>query len=238
MNTTMLLRTCIATISAVCVVACSPSEELPSRYFPLQEGLQWEYWVVSETPYERNESELKITNAGPWELGNQQYYIRKTSTGNYYYIQDRDDGIVRSSKRTIVEPAPRFGVAERYVIKYPLQAGTQWSYKAKPYLLARHAPTANELKEIINYQMDWTIVSDDVKLSVPAGEFENCLHLQGKSLVEVPRSLGVATDEVLFETNEWYAPNVGLVKVVHEEKSYSEQAYGGSISLVLMSFDD
>ena len=237
MNTTMLFRIRTVMIVAACMVVCGCSEELPSGYFPLQQGLEWKYWVVSETPYERNESELQITNAGIWEVGNQQYHIRKTNTGNYYYIQDRQDGIVRSSKRTIIEAYPRLGVAERYVIKYPLQVGTQWSYKSKPYLLARHAPTVNELKEIVNYQMDWEIVSDDVKLSVPAGEFENCLHIQGKALVEVPRSLGVATDEVLFETNEWYAPNVGLVKIVHEEKSYSEQAYGGSISLVLMSFN-
>ncbi len=238
MNTTMLFRICTVAVVAACMVACDRGKEMTSSYFPLQQELEWNYLVVSETPYDRNESELKIDNAGIWEDKNKQYHVRRTNTGNYYYIQDRNDGIVRATKRTIVEAYPRLGVAERYIIKYPVQAGTQWSHKAKPYLLARHTPTSNELKQIVNYTMDWEIVGNDAKISVPAGEFENCLHIQGKALVEVPRSLGVATDEVWFETNEWYAPNVGLIKLVHEEKAYSDQAYGGSISLVLMSFND
>ena len=237
MNTATISRGCAIAIIVASTVACNHNDEIPSGYFPLQENLVWKYWVVAKTPHERNESELQITNIGVWEDGNEQYYVRKTNTGNYYYIQERDDGIVRVTKRTIAEYYPRLGMAERYVIKYPLQAGTQWSYNTKPYLLDRPFPTSKEIKRTIDYEMDWEIVGNDETISVPQGEFENCLHIRGRALVDVPRALSVARDEVLFETDEWYAPNVGLIKLVHKEKVDSDQAFGGSITMILTTFD-
>ena len=232
-----IFRICGIAMIAVSLVACDRKSESPSGYFPLQQNLIWKYLVVSETPYERHESELQITNTGTHEDRNKQYHVRKTNTGNYYYLQERDDGIVRVTKRTINEYHPRPPVAERYVLKYPLQAGTQWSYHTKPYLLDRPFPTSKEIKRLIDYKMDWQIVANDKTIVVPGGQFENCLHVRGTALVDIPRALGVARDEVLFETEEWYAPNVGLVKLIHKEKVDSDQAYGGSITMVLTNFN-
>jgi len=219
------------------LVACQRGGEISSDYFPLHEDLIWKYAVLTETPYLSEEVELRITNVGISEFNDEEYYVRKTSTGNYYYLQPRDDGIVRVTKRTVFESYPRRDVAERYVLKYPLQPGTQWSHVTKPYLLDRPFPTNGSLKEVINYQLDWEIVGDNETVLVPAGQFENCLHVRGYAWIKVPYSLGFDKDDVFFETNEWYAPGVGLVKILHSEKVESTQAYGGTITMVLESFD-
>lgn len=222
--------------AAACILLAACRGEPPQGYFPLEKGLSWRYEVERITPNERRESQLQITNLGEREFQGRFYQVRKTDTGNFYYLQKRDDGIVRVSKRTIDEPRPRRGMQQRYVIKYPVEVGTYWSYQVEPHLLERPVETRRRLKRWIDYEMDWRIEATDAKVEVPAGRFEGCLHLRGTATIEVPRALSIARDKVTFTTDEWYAPNVGLVRVEHKEIENSDQLYGGSITMALSEF--
>ena len=55
----------------------------------------------------------------------------------------------------------------------------------------------------------------------------------------MPQSFWIlpATRTVRFEVNEWYAPNVGLVKLTHEERTNSEEMLGGKMALELVAFE-
>lgn len=221
--------------AAACIVGACASET-PQGYFPLDQGLAWSYKVTKTTPYERDSSTLRIENLGARHIDGELHHVRKTSTGNFYYLQRIDEGIVRTTKRTLIERRPRGVVRDRFVLKYPLAPGTRWSYPVKPYLLARPFPEEVELKRAFDYEMDWRIVADGETVEVPAGRFERCLHVRGEASVEIARSLSIARDTVVFRTDEWYAPGVGLVLLEHAEIVDSDQAYGGSITMGLTGF--
>ena len=225
-----LLPAAVACLAA----ACRP--DAPSGYFPLDEGLAWSYKVTKTTPYKRDVSTLRIENLGAQDVGGEAHHVRKTSSGNFYYLQRLNDGIVRTSKRTLIERRPRRLAYDRFVLKFPPTPGTRWSYQVKPYLLARPFREEVELRRAFDYQMDWRIVADDADVETPAGRFDGCLHVRGEARMEIARSLSVARDTVVFRTDEWYAPGVGLVLLEHAEIVDSDQAYGGSIKMSLTGF--
>lgn len=224
-------------VAAACALLAACRSEPPQGFFPLERGLSWQYEVERITPDERRESRLQITNLGEREFGGEIYYVRKTDTGNFYYLQIHNDGVVRISKRTIDEPHPRRGMQKRYVLKYPVEVGAQWSYQVEPHLLERPIESKRKLKRWIDYEMDWRVEATDAKVEVPAGRFSGCLHLRGTATIEVPRALSIAKDKVTFTTDEWYAPNVGLVRLEHHELENSEHLSGGSITLALSEFE-
>ena len=228
-------RYLIVVAAYVLLVSCR--SEAPRGYFPLEQGLSWEYEVATITPKERLASRLRIVNLGRREFEGEVYHVRKTSTGNFYYLQKNDDGVVRVSKRTIDEPHPRPGMQQRYVIKYPVEIGTRWSYQVKPHLLERPVETKRGLKRWVDYEMEWRIEATDAQVDVPAGRFEGCLHLRGMATIDVPRALSIARDKVTFITDEWYAPNIGLVRLEHRELEDSDQLHGGSIAMALSGFE-
>ena len=222
--------------AAACVVGACRPEAPPRGYFPLDEGLAWSYKVTKTTPYKSDVSTLRVENLGARRVDGEIHHVRKTDTGNFYYLQQLDEGIVRTTKRTLIERRPRRVAYDRFVLKYPPTPGTRWSYQVKPYLLARPFREEVELRRAFDYQMDWRIVADGETVEVPAGRFERCLHVRGEARVEIARSLSVARDTVVFSTDEWYAPGVGLVLLKHAEVVDSNQAYGGSITMSLSGF--
>ena len=222
---------------AVCLSLVACRGESPLGYFPLQPGLSWDYHVETVTPQARRENRLRITNLGVSEFDGKNYHVRKTDTGNFYYFDQRHDGIVRVSKRTIIEPYPRANMQERPVFRQPAEVGAQWSYLVKPHLIKRTFETGKILKHEISYLMNWRIEGVDARVEVPAGRFENCLHVRGTATFDVPRVLSSIKDVITFTTDEWYAPGVGLVRVEHSEAVDSDQVDGGSITMALTHFE-
>lgn len=222
----------LALLSA-CLTGCG---EAPSGYFPLQPGLVWHYQVVTEDAKGKREDTLAITNYGKVS-DDSEYYVRGTSSGNYYYITKRDDSIMRVARSSIIEPELKLDDPARFIIKEPLQAGTKWEHRMRPYLLT--SQTAPTIKEAVRYLADWEIVATDATIEVPQGRFENCLHVQGYAEVAVPRSrlLHLMPHIMHFQIDEWYAPGVGLVKLEYAETTDSEELMGGTINIDLIALD-
>ncbi len=221
---------------AACLLLAACRGEAPQGYFPLQPGLSWHYLVDTVTPKEHSESRLRITSLGVREFDGKAYHVRKTDSGNFYYLEQRHDGIVRVSKRTIIEPYPRANIQERLVFRQPPEVGAEWSYLVKPHLVKRTFETSKILKREIDYRMVWRIEAVDAEVEVPAGRFEGCLHVRGTAQFDVPRVLSSAKDVITFTTDEWYASNVGLVRLEHSEMVNSDQIDDGSVTMMLTEF--
>ena len=164
--------------------------------------------------------------------------MRKTNTGHFYYLQQRGEDLVRLATRNLTQRHPQFDETPRFVIKSPLKTGTKWKQIAKPYLLYRpHQSNSEMLRRLVDYEMTWEIIATDDTVEVAAGRFEHCLHIRGTGAASIQRPLSIARDEVMFTTSEWYAPQVGLVRLEHHEDLDSNQTTGGAITLELVEFN-
>lgn len=218
---------------ALLLVSCNSNSD---AYFPLEKGLKWRYQISSVTPHYKNKDILVIKNLGVQTIDQEDLYVRRTSAGTDYYFVKENQDVRRVAKRTVVELRPKFDEENRYVIKGSLKPGASWTYKGQPYLLDRPFPTDYELRRIVRFPMTYKIVSVSEDVKTKAGLFKDCIHVKGIAIVDIGRILSIVQDEVKFTTDEWYAPGVGLVKLVRFEDVDSKHAYGGKVELNLVEF--
>jgi hypothetical protein len=108
-----------------------------------------------------------------------------------------------------------------YVLKQPLQAGTQWSsiwQSAQP-----SGPFV--------FPITKTIAATDEVITVPAGGFRGCVRIEIAGSASLPDS--GATLRV--QGREWYAPGVGYVKGSFQEEVVGAPERGTEIRFALQS---
>lgn len=216
------------------------------RYFPLQEGLSWNYRVTTEylDENESHQTQLEISSLGQQRFGEHQYYVRRTSSGIDYYINVDEQGVYRSGLRTLVELKPRLDAEKRFVLKYPLEPGTNWLEFSKPMILLNVFPTRQRITGI-NFPMSYSIESTSESVTVPAGTFANCIKVVGQGVAEMYTDGVNGFNEIPILVEEWYAPDVGLIKLVRYEMdgetikvSETPAFLGGNTRLELIAFKD
>ena len=163
--------------------------------------------------------------------------VRVTDQGTRYYIRATDDGIFRVAKRTLVELYPRLDKARRWILKQPLQLGNTWSYETHPYVLHRVQPYKESLAKGINFKMAFQIASLTDSVDVPAGRFEKCIRVDGDAQLTVYADGRTGYQDIKINYSEWYAPGVGLVKLIREEPLDTDVFVGGRVVFELERFE-
>lgn len=211
-----------------------------TAYFPLDPGMNWHYRVTSEIKnLGKEHSEMLVANRGTMTVDGQKVAPRMYQDGHIYYYVAQDDGILLVADRALgqeTKPAQ----PDQFALKYPLDTGTSWPVHSQTYLLRRQifSPTAVIMVPItapidITYSIEGK--TDTVK--VPAGVFHDCLRLHGTA--SAVRDLGerIGDAEVKIDTTEWFAPGVGLVKMVRSEDSHPESPASGTMTIELERMD-
>lgn len=197
---------------------CSCSEEPQgNQYFPLQKGLELTYKVTTEYPKDKQQSELTISNIGKINFDEKSYFVRRTSSGIDYYHNHDETGTFREGLRTLVELKPRLDLERRYVLKLPLEVGSSWSEITRPLLLMRVHPYKELAAPDSQIPMAYEIESISETITVAAGTFDNCIKVVAEGKTEVYTDPVNGYTDIPFFVEEWYAPNVGLVKLVRSE---------------------
>ncbi|MDG0996819.1 MAG: hypothetical protein P8O97_06730 [Gammaproteobacteria bacterium] len=214
--------------------ACDQDKSNQS-YFPLNNNSQYIYETTTTTPLAKENNQYSVKNLGQKLLDDKLLFVRQTSLGTeYYFNEDKASGdIIRIAKRTSAELKPVYDIAHRYVLKQPLITGTEWLVPARAYLMGRPFPTEYELKDTLRFDMQYQIISTTESIKVPAGTYENCLHIRGYASFKMGRLLTVIQDHVEVTTDEWYAKGIGLVKLHRKESVDSKYAYGGDYEMQL-----
>ncbi len=185
-------------------------------YFPLQSGLKWEYKLTTTYIDETTRELVTLENIGKETYGENTYYVRRSSYGIDYYLNADESGVHRDALRTLVELMPRLDSSPRFVLKYPLEVGASWQVITKPIILLRVFPNRH-LAEATQVPMIFEIVSLSETVTVPAGEFKNCIKLEALGETEIYTDGVNGYTAIPFKIEEWYAPDVGLVKQVRYE---------------------
>lgn len=224
-----LLMLCLTT-------ACTRESADSASYFPLAAGMQWRYRVTTEVEGRLDVSRLVQRNIGIEELDGVPHTVRVTDNGTRYYVRDSKDGIMRTAKRTIVELKPQPDRPPRWILRRPFAVGNTWSQETHPYVLRRLHPYDNRLARNIEFKMAYQIAALDDTVDVPAGRFENCIRVDGDAQLTIYADGRTGYQDIAVNTSEWYAPGIGLVKLVRSEPLSGEVFAGGQIVMELEGF--
>lgn len=219
-----------ACLMILCLLpACTQETDDSDSYFPLAPGLSWTYRVTTDVAGNNKEERLEERNAEVQELNGQTYTVRVTDRGTRYYVREDAGGVYRAAKRTIVELRPKPDIPHRWILKRPFQIGSTWSQETHPYVLRRVQPYEETLAKSIKFKMAYQISALTDTVEVPAGRFENCIRVDGDAQLTVYADGRTGYQDIKINTSEWYAPGVGLVKLVRSEPLSGEVFAGGHI---------
>lgn len=207
-------------------------------HFPLHAGARWTYAVSETTEHGvRTEHNLAIRNLGAANVEGTTLHVRRTSSGTEYYIGRDDTGTFRAAKRTIVEAVAQSDAERRYILRHPLQVGTNWRAPTHAYIVQRVHPYRERFHRSTRLTMHYQIASVNDAVTVPAGVFRDCIKVTGEATLALyvdPRS---GTHEIPIMTSEWYAPGVGLVRLERHEPLNTSQFSGGKVVIDLTEYN-
>jgi len=195
-------------IGILVVAGC---EKQSPDYFPLDENLVYEYSILQQVNDEKHKAKLVIVGLPAAKNGDEIIYPRITAGGVMLYFQKRPGGIYYSGDT---------GVAGHLLLKYPLQQNATWRAASDIYILKRRHESFAGGESFISLggmvSLGYRIVGLHELVQVPAGRFENCVRVDAAGTMPVEeRTRGIK--KINIEQTEWYAPNVGLVKMTRKE---------------------
>jgi hypothetical protein len=164
-------------------------DELNESYFPLKEGMHWEYNVISDQGATKK---LLITNLAPPEVKGTKVTPRKWELGGSTFIElmkQDETGVYRYAEQKGEQAPPTLITPMECHLKFPIGDGSSWNMAAK---------LGNST---VNISLTIESLSDEVK--VPAGTFKDCIKL---------KQVGENDAGTSVMGYEWYAPKVGVVK--------------------------
>lgn len=227
---------------AAMLAGCQP--DIPADdYFPLQNGLRWHYQVEQDLASGLSTRRFSIENLGSATLGGkyqtEEVWLRRTSDGTDYYIVRDDNGTWRVAKRAVVELEPQIDDPERKILPSisGIAVGDNWNADGMSYALRKSASEAVPNPEDVRFNMEFEVVALDDRVSVPAGVFENCVQVEGRAVFSLYVDPRLGYMDIPVTQTEWYAPGVGLVKLVREETLDQGFFTGGTIRFELLELE-
>ena len=175
-------------------------DELSESYFPLKEGMRWEYNVISDQGATKK---LLITNLAPREVSGTKVTPRKWELGGATFIElmKKDEtGVYRYAEQKGEQAPPSLITPMECHLKFPIAEGSSWNMATK---------LGNST---VNVSLTIESLSDEVK--VPAGTFKDCVKI---------KQVGENDAGTSVMGYEWYAPKVGVVKSLVTIKQKSKE---------------
>jgi hypothetical protein len=175
-------------------------DELNESYFPLKEGMRWEYNVISDQGATKK---LLITNLAPKEVKGVKVTPRKWELGGSTFIElmkQDETGIYRFAEQKGEKAPPSLITPMECHLRFPIAEGSSWNMAAR---------LGNST---VNVSLTIESLSDEVK--VPAGTFKDCVKIKQAGENDAGTSI---------IGYEWYAPKVGVVKSLVTIKQKSKE---------------
>jgi hypothetical protein len=214
MRTTGIITAVLIALSLVLPgsVRC---DELSESYYPLKEGMRWEYLVISSTS---DTKKLIITNLAPQEVQGKKVTPRKWDLGGHIFIEfmEKDSaGVYRYAEQIGEKGAPTLVTPKECHLRFPVSEGNSWNMSTK---------MGNSTLNVT-----FTIESVSENVTVPAGTYKDCLKIKQAGGNDAGASV---------MGYEWYAPKVGIVKslVTIKQKSKDGNIVSDNRTYQLQSF--
>lgn len=218
------------------LVACEigpPSES----YFPLDAGHYWHYSIQRTTMDGEVTQKYIIETLKPRPLNGARVNAKRTVDGNEFYYRQTPSGIVRVGRKRRHESEIEQNQPHSVVLPANLAVGSRWQRESHTSVLENTGPPWETLFRITEaVELSYVIETNLAHVSVPAGEFEQCLKVvaTGRANTDVGNYIGHA--EITVEVTDWYAPGVGLVRSERIETTDAKAIDRGTIVMELESY--
>lgn len=212
------LIACLAGAALLCLVACAREE---ADYFPSRAGLTWVYAVHTKNRREQSHHRHLVMSLAPARLDDRRTLLRRRRhDGSVAAYVIRHNGIFHVGPTFRGARSELKGAGQR-VLGFPLRVGTAWERNVETGLVPQSGcgvcTTTGSIEEIS--RLRYRIVDVSAVADVPAGVFENCIKVRGTGRVEAnANNSGMEPVEIRIDAREWYAPDVGLVKMIWHER--------------------
>ncbi|MGH1359954.1 MAG: hypothetical protein ACRBC3_14410 [Burkholderiaceae bacterium] len=225
-------------VSLALVAGCEQAAQ-GDELFPLSSGRHWTYRATTDyqgqSPYTH---EMTIRALGSDTINNQTAWRRYSDTGTEYWIRSDESGIYRVASKHALDTKVTVEKKQRFVLKKPVAVDTAWTASTTSYLLERH----NQLPKRISakypsFPMNYRITATDAVVSTPAGEFTQCVQVEGKAAIRLYVDTAFSWRDIPLTTQEWYCPTVGLVRLERSEPSPSRFLKGGTFTMELLDWE-
>lgn len=231
-------RLCMVAAAALPLLLSGCSRSAQTALFPLEPGHRWHYEVTLEWENNTVDRESRvITTEGRASVGEHSAFVRRSADGVEWFLRSDDSGIYRIGTRTDLDEEPTADESPRYVLKHPLQPGTQWQSNTTAYLLRRRQEFPPEIRHTHpKVPMGYTIDAVGETVQTRAGSFSGCLRVRGKAVLKLFADPVVGWRDMPLDTTEWYCPGPGLVRLVREEPAQSTFLVGGKLTMELLEW--
>ncbi|MCB1746153.1 MAG: hypothetical protein H6977_06515 [Gammaproteobacteria bacterium] len=231
-----LHRVRLAVLGIVLGLAGCSGEATPQRYFPLAPGYHWQYRIERTTMDGTQRIRQAVwTVAVPATLDVSG--MRETLGGQRLLYVDDGDGIERlQTQRT---GGPRNAPQRVTVLPATLVVGTQWHQPAVTTVLENTGPPWETLFRIsVPVELEYRIESLAASVDTPAGHFDDCLLVTGRGQAQADVGNYIGRTMVEIEVREWYAEDVGLVRMERDEKTGAAALSAGRLVMELDTWSD
>ncbi|MFO1436348.1 MAG: hypothetical protein U1F34_08395 [Gammaproteobacteria bacterium] len=204
-----------------------------STYFPLDAGMEWRYALRVVTMNGASSKKFLIANLPAITQNETKMVPRRTATGETTFYAALGSGIQRLGEYAPGGEIDVYPTAQT-ILPSALVPGATWQSNTRTAVLEVTSHAAGALYRIeVDVPLTATVDAIDDSIAVPAGTFTHCLrvHAVGITHADVRKLEGMA--EIRVETTEWYAPDVGLVKVVRRETTSSSALPAGEYEMQL-----
>lgn len=209
-------------------------EDDATRYFPLDAGVEWQYQLKRTTMDGTHDLRYIIATARAAQVGDIQAAVREIPVGRRYFYARTDEGIVRvaSGRREgnefVIVPQ------RELVLPAKLRADSTWTSATQTAVLENTGPPWETLFRItVPVAMHYRVESLSATVETPAGRFTDCLVVSGvgNADTDVGNYIGQTAIEVV--TTEWFAPDVGLVRLERSEQTTASAISAGQLTMEL-----
>lgn len=214
MRTTRIITTLILAVILV-MPGLARCDELGESYYPLKEGMRWDYIVISDKSATKK---LTITNLAPRDIDGKKVTPREWDLGGHIFIEfmEKDNsGIYRYAELVGDKGTPTLVTPKECHLRFPVSEGNSWNMSTK---------MGNSTLNVT-----FTIESVSENVTVPAGTYKDCLKI---------KQMGSNDAGASVMGYEWYAPKVGIVKslVTIKQKSPDGKIVTDNRTYQLQSF--
>ena len=226
-------------VTALVLSACTGSTPT-SEFFPLSPGHRWTYRVdvrgAPTPPAGLRLHEVRTLKPISIQGVAGRVFRRFDALGNEYHFTQSAKSIERIAVRNATELEATRDVPARQILPLPPAVGSTWQVSTHPYALRRTVPLGANLSSQFSISLTMIIEAIDDTVETPAGRFENCVRIVGEGSLELYADARQGFLTVPITHTEWYAPGVGLVRLLREEQLEAELFEGGSIQYELIDY--